>query len=284
MKVYTHGTNYKDDGLKAVCPKCKCKFGYLENELKKDKDKESNSTKYYINCPECSNKVTTKIVVGKLKIKQNEPHKFELSDLFTPFIRFYHCVVRENFYKLKYKLQRFHKGYADEDLFSLDYWFRDTFTKMLDEFQFCLVGAPDDYKEEIEKVPYELQIKFYDEILSEMRKYKFFEGKEITYETEPMDDCYIQWRMMLKYIIYCIKQTDEDAYRDDTYYKQYTELDDIISELKEQGLEVSKDKEDELEELKQKWFAQLDREYQYRCYMAQTAFNLIGKYFGNLWN
>lgn len=45
-------------------------------------------------------------------------------------------------YKLKHKIQRFHKGYADIDVWNFDDWFLTTIPKMLDYLQENGIGYP----------------------------------------------------------------------------------------------------------------------------------------------
>jgi hypothetical protein len=50
--------------------------------------------------------------------------------------------LRDKFYNLKWKLQRFHRGYSDNDAWSIRDWFLLTMPKALDTMRANLQGSP----------------------------------------------------------------------------------------------------------------------------------------------
>jgi hypothetical protein len=64
-----------------------------------------------------------------------------------PFYRIRNAF-RDVYYNLKYRCQRFVRGYADEDIWNLDIWFVETMKKLLSEFIKRNDGYPADLTEE----------------------------------------------------------------------------------------------------------------------------------------
>ena len=70
-------------------------------------------------------------------------------------------------YKLKYKIQRFHIGYTDIDVWNFDDWFLTTIPKMLDYLQEISISYP-----------YEMTIEDWHNIINTMSNH-FKEAKKI---------------------------------------------------------------------------------------------------------
>ena len=64
-----------------------------------------------------------------------------------PFYRIRN-TFRDAYYNLKYRCQRFIRGYADEDIWNLDLWFIEAMKKLLREFIKRNNGYPSDLTEE----------------------------------------------------------------------------------------------------------------------------------------
>jgi hypothetical protein len=50
--------------------------------------------------------------------------------------------------KIRKIVDRYKKGFCDEDLWNIDYWFLSTLPKMLDEFAEKTIGYPSDFMED----------------------------------------------------------------------------------------------------------------------------------------
>lgn len=56
--------------------------------------------------------------------------------------KYYKIKIEEFFKGIKWKFQRAHRGYSDCDLWSINYWFLDTFPRMLRDFSKGLHSSP----------------------------------------------------------------------------------------------------------------------------------------------
>lgn len=146
-------------------------------------------------------------------------------------------------YEIKYKFQRAKKGYSDFDLFSIDWWFVNTFPKMLGEFFECTCGFPcneEEVKKEVAKMPKMWLEQQRSKINKTLKKY---DGE---YNLEDGMCC---WLLIILRMKHCFELCDE-------WHKEY-------NKYKENNLY---DKEnEEIEKYK------------------KEGFYLFEKYFFNLW-
>ena len=68
MKIVKHGNTYHE----IECPKCKARFGYVNNEIKEQYHEgwANESSELYINCPECKNHITLRLIING-EVKEN---------------------------------------------------------------------------------------------------------------------------------------------------------------------------------------------------------------------
>lgn len=194
------------------------------------------------------------------------------------------AYIREKRYNLKYRLQRFMKSYASEDLFSIDYWFQTTFVEMIKEFEKTVIGSPMCEINEPKKFNKEFYNKAYNEILEEVIESKYFsdiktleEAKE--YFDDDNDKNYLNWRLVLKRIAYCLEQSNDDFCNEKNEY-----WDELYSLIFKDESSLSNDeieRKNELEKLNESRNIEIDK---YKENMKNEAFKLISKYFFNLWD
>ena len=204
------------------------------------------------------------------------------------FRRWYNCVIRENYYNFKYRCQRFKRGYADIDLFSLDYWFCDTFVRMLKQFELNLHGYPctRDFKE-LDKLSQEWKVEKYNEIIEELKNNEFI-SKDMTMkeilEEYPMDDDFIKWKMLLKYIIECLEIANPDTEYDLESWSKYKALLDAEFDIEAKGGIIGPETKKKEEQLRKQWLDDSNKYAKEQQKRAEEAFKLLGKYFYSLWD
>lgn len=81
MKVITHGKTYHE----IECPECKSRFGYTNKETVTVDDQspfgEDWSTATYVECPECENCITLRLVInGKVVDKGDNIKRFNTGE------------------------------------------------------------------------------------------------------------------------------------------------------------------------------------------------------------
>lgn len=193
--------------------------------------------------------------------------------------------LSEKKYGLKYRLQRFGKGYSDNDLFDLTYWFQNTFVNMLMEFESTLVGSPGDekgLKEDIDKMDPEWVKNEFPKVMDSMKHFKYFKNSDVDDFT--IDDPYIMYRIILRYIAFCLKESSEDncsvknEYDDEFYDRTFSFGETPIEEM-EKRWETK-----EYKALEKKWLKRNNEIIKYQYSMKDKAFKLLSKYFYSLWD
>lgn len=193
---------------------------------------------------------------------------WERIDLFFSRIRIKHSNKK---WDKKYRKQRYKRGYADEDLFSLDYWFSTTFVNMIEDFEKNVHGYPSANEfPELSKLDISWKQMNYNIIIEEMLNDRIeYNTKEELMEEYPITNDFIQWKLILKRIAYCLKESNEEYC---SYKNKYSE--DWINNWKD---------EPDIE-LADKYFKECDKIYNYQCKMVKEAFSLISKYYFALWD
>lgn len=208
--------------------------------------------------------------------------------------------IKDYFYERKMKKQRVKRKYSDDMCWDLQYTLLDILPKMIETLRKGKYSYPEKEFEEVDTFPYT----WVKDTLKELEK--DFTDKD--YEKPDINNTFTRWHLILKRISYCLIQADEtqtdikNEYEDE-YYKQVWGIDNFEEENKlsakewfKKHTEVSRyDKNGKpllhkfkLNEpdpkLQKKW---LNREKEidtYRDNMKTEAFNLINKYFWNLWD
>ena len=181
------------------------------------------------------------------------------------------------------------KGYSYSDLYDLSYYFSTTFTDMLKEFEETIYGYPQCEFEEVDTYKSQWLLKNYDEIIISLKTHPNFVDVDVYYSDYPMDDPYIKWRLILRRIIWCLQEGNRDY--ESEYWKEYWDILKKHNMLFEQKLnkdnkelklsEVEKRKLKKLQQLAYKDDLKFDS---YKRQNISEAFNLIAKYYFNLWD
>lgn len=191
-------------------------------------------------------------------------------------------------FELKMKKQRFKKGYSNSDCWSMHYWLGDTFPKMIKTLRDMKHGSPDlDFSEF-----YNLPLDWLIPELEKLEKIREKEGYEYN-----IYDCFDKWYIILTRIAYCLEQTNEELteikneYAEQFHNEVWGENNNILSHLEVKEFDKKGNpKLYELktqkpsEEIKNKYWKREEDIFNYRDKMKNEAFDLLKKYFWNLWD
>lgn len=138
--------------------------------------------------------------------------------------------LKDLFYNAKYKVQRMKKGYADEDLFSMNGWFIEIFPKMLDEFAERTIGYPtteSSLKEDVSKMP-KMWLEGQKEKINEIYR------KHNTEDEYNLNDPMCCWLLIIIRIAHCFRMCDEWHKDYEEYWnkKEYDNLNNMIEKAK----------------------------------------------------
>lgn len=176
--------------------------------------------------------------------------------------------------------QRAKKGYSYEDLWSINNYFQTTFANMIDDFEKEKIGSPICEFKEVDLFDKEFINKVSEEIYQEIAKSKYFNDINTIDEAKEYfkNDNYIKWRIVLKRIAYCLRESSEDfCSQENEYWHRYYELNYEKDKLNE-------DEQKENKKLEKQWLSREKQIDKYRTKMKDEAFKLISKYFFNLWD
>jgi hypothetical protein len=162
---------------------------------------------------------------------------------------------------LKYKVQKLKRGYSDEDCYDLHYWLLDTFPQMVKTMRDMRHGAPELNYEEFDNLPLEWVIENAPELLDQKKEYN--EAEELILSGS--EAVYDKWWFILTRITYCLEQANEDITPIKNEYNQITDM-----ATYNMWLDKFLEREKEI--------------FQYREDMKNEAFDLLKKYFWNLWD
>lgn len=215
-----------------------------------------------------------------------QEYKLTLWDRITiPICRFYIFHIKEYFLKRKYKKQRAKRGYADEDLFDISNWFGTTFVNMLQDFQCNLIGYTGEHIPELDNLDYKWKLETYKVIIDEIYDQDKFRTLQGIFEEYPIDDPYIEWRLILKRIIYCLKESCKDFTEEENEnFNKYEELYQLQCKLRQEGGKLGPKTVKAMNEYKEKWLKDMDEQNKHINQMSIEAFTLLGKYFHHLWD
>ena len=161
-------------------------------------------------------------------------------------------------FDLKVRFQRFCRGYSYGDCYNLKYWFSETLPKMIKELRDRGMGYPAANKfEEVDNFP----VEWIKEVSNKIIKSKVKNNLD---EELNLQDGFDRWHLILTRISWCLEETERDIeneYWDEYFYKQYEDKKYRDKWLKRQ-LEID--------------------DYKDKC--KDEAFDLLKKYFWNLWD
>ena len=198
------------------------------------------------------------------------------------------------FEKLKIKKQRAKKGYSYMDLCDISYFFQTTFVKMIREFEEQKIGSPDLPFEEVDKFDVRWVNEEYNNIIESIKNFDWFKD----YADEDIKEFsiynhYIRWRLILRRIAYCLEQSSEDLcnevneYNEEYFKQKFGDVDSFSDLLEpcEDNPNLYKIKDRKVNKsLERKFYKRENEIEKYRTKMKDEAFNLLSKYFFNLWD
>ena len=203
-------------------------------------------------------------------------------------------------YKHKMQKQRVKRKYSDDMCWDLQYTLLEILPKMIETLRQGKHGYPEEKFEEVDNFPHD----WVQQSLKELEK----DFNEKDFDKPNIKDQFTRWHLILKRMSYCLIQADEtqteikNKYQKE-YDKQLWGVDDWEAEEKlsikewfEKHTYVSKYNKNgnpilhtfvfkEVEpKLRENYWKEEERINTYRDDMKTEAFNLINKYFWNLWD
>ena len=199
------------------------------------------------------------------------------------------------------KKQRKKQGFADADCWGLDYWLCDTFPKMIENLRDMKHGAPELPFEEVDNFP-SLWRNDQTKILLEQKRKNGYDEEVNLFGDK---SCFDRWWLVLSRIAYCLKEANIDKDLPNEYeeefnrqvwgdpeenrklsFKQWWMKFNKIVEYDEKGKpklwQLVTGEQDEA--IKEKYFKKEEENFRYKEQMKDEAFDLIKKYFYNLWD
>ncbi len=201
--------------------------------------------------------------------------------------------------------QRKKKGFADCDCWGMNYWFSDTFVKMIRTLRDMKHGAPEKEFEEFDNFPLEWVNNTAPKLL-EIKKSKWDEDELDFWGDEKYFD---RWWMVLERIAWCLENCNEwyedptnpdtiNEYEEDYMKQSWGEADEKesfkdwwnrhweVSEVDNKGKPLTyKMKEKKVDKnLEDNYRRRLNEIAQYREECKDEAFDLLKKYFYHLWD
>ena len=217
------------------------------------------------------------------------------------FLRRLKWRFKDLFFEIRMSNQRRKKGYADCDCWGMNYWFSSTFAKMIRELRDMKHGHPELPFEEVDNFP----VDWVEEMSKDIIKVDEKKG----FEEEDFDifDGFYRWQLILTRIAWCLEQaSDEVTDLENEYEEEYNRqvwgdtFDDVgknsFNNWWEDHMEVvSVDKKGKPklyrlktnepdENIKEKYWKKEEENNKYREDMKNEAFDLLKKYFYNLWD
>lgn len=208
--------------------------------------------------------------------------------------------IKNYIYKTKMKKQRIKRKYSDDMCWDLQYTLLEILPKMIETLRKAKNSYPELKFEEVDTFDYS----WIQNNLKELD----IEYKQNDYDKPSIKDPFTRWQLILKRISYCLIQADENqTVIINKYEKEYTkQLWNIDNEKEEEKLSTKKwfkkhtsvskydnkgkpllytfDLKEVNETLKKNYIEECNRINNYRNDMKTEAFNLINKYFWNLWD
>lgn len=208
--------------------------------------------------------------------------------------------IKNYIYETKMKKQRVKRKYSDDMCYNVNYTLLDILPKMIETLRKEKHSYPELKFEEVDTFDYSW-------IQNNLRELDI-EFTQNDYDKPSIKDPFTRWQLILKRISYCLTQADENQTEIiNEYEKEYSnQLWNIKDSLEDEKLST-KDwidlhsepikfdengkpklyafKFNEVDkELKKKYMERDNEISNYRNEMKTEAFNLINKYFWNLWD
>lgn len=195
---------------------------------------------------------------------------------------------------IKRAFQRVYRGYDYLDTYDIRYFMQSTMVKMLKDFESQLVGSPMDIEKDAVDIINNLDVRWvsttYEDIIQSMKKFWWFkDSTEDDLREDGIYDGYIVWRLILRRIIYCLEQSNEDKCSEENEYaEEYNKL--TFDSYPELSLEDRLNKRGEMfetkeyKELQDKWLDRCKEIDEYMDDMKTEAMTLFNTYFFALWD
>lgn len=195
-------------------------------------------------------------------------------------------------FERKMRKQRAKRKYSDDMCWSIDYTLLEILPKMIETMRKQKHGYPDGIQfEEVETFP----CNWVENSIKQIEK----DFSKDDYEVD-IQDPFTRWHLILMRICYCLQQADENQTEIENkyeyeYHKQLWRNVKDRTNLDEVFVPASYDKNGEVltykmntakvnEELEKNWLEESREIDMYRDNMKTEAFNLINKYFWDLWD
>lgn len=201
-------------------------------------------------------------------------------------------IIEDYFYERKMAKQRAKRKYSDDMCWGIDYTLLEILPPMIEQMRKAKHGYPELEFEEVLNFP----IQWINKEMKNLQK----EFKEKDYEEPDINDPFTKWQLILKRIVFCLTEADEDKTSfknqyDEEYDKQLWSNIKNENNLKEYFVPVKYDENNKPklykfnthkvdEELSKKWLNTEEEIWEYRDNMKTEAFNLINEYFWTLWD
>lgn len=174
-------------------------------------------------------------------------------------------IIKEYMFNRKMAKQRAKRGFSDDMCWGMDYWFLETFPKMIINLRDMKNGYPELDFEEVEKFPI-AWIKSTSKEIDEI-------NKKDGYDIFDINDGFSRWQLILTRIAYCLIQANEESTEIKNEYEE-----EYFNQIF--GNTTNKNHK----KLEKKYFDREEEIYKYRNEMKNEAFDLLKKYFWNLWD
>lgn len=210
--------------------------------------------------------------------------------------RFYRLVdfIKNIPFDLKMDKQRMSKGYCDNDVWDLSAYFEKVIPNSIAELEDNCIGYPELAFEEVDKFDYDWILSQYSEIIESIKKNKYFDDivslEDIT-SNYSLDNGYIKYRLILRRIVWCFNESDEDIssqqneYRDEYFDQLFPKDDKDMFKQSETEPNVFELNTNEVDKELDKNYHKRDKEIiKYRENMKKEGLKLFSKYFDCLWD
>lgn len=194
-------------------------------------------------------------------------------------------------YTIRNKIQRIKRGYSTADIYDVSYYLINLIPNLISDFEKQCFSYPIIQFEELDKIDYNWILQNYSEIIELLKKQdknKTLTLDELT-KKYSLDNSYIQWRLILRRIVYCLTQSSEDKCKEvneykDEYFEQAFGKKGLLDNLTKthNGYTLKMNLVDpKLQENYIKRGKEIDN---YRRSMKKEGFELLSNYFYSIWN
>ena len=175
-------------------------------------------------------------------------------------------TIKQYKFNRKMAKQRAKRGFSDDMCWGMCDWFLETFPKMIINLRDMKHGYPELNFEEVDN----FSTKWITSVSKEINKL----NKKYGYDNLDIKDTFSRWQLILTRIAYCLIQANEDTTDIKNEYRE-----DYVNQIFG-NIYQTKQKQ----ELEKKYFEREKEIIEYRDEMKNEAFDLLKKYFWNLWD